>query len=200
MLETNVLVSESSRCAAHLSVARKPIHFPALAFRQRSVNGFELIALKFAHSAVVLRSKFSYLKAKSKMKLTPAQIDSIAQDLQCGMCCYVHRKTGEVVVVLSEEGLDATDADLWQEDLDKLAADPENFLEIEPMPSNEAFRVMEDFAETTPRALKARLLMALEKHSPFQHFKHEIDNSGEWRERWFAFHFEKYQDWVSRQL
>ena len=134
------------------------------------------------------------------MKLTPAQIESISEDLQCGMCCYVHRKTGEIVSVLSEEGLAATDADLWQEELDKLAADPENFLEIEPMPSYQAFRVMEDFADTTPRALKARLLVALEKRSPFQHFQHEIDNSGEWREHWFAFKSEKYRAWVSRQL
>ncbi len=134
------------------------------------------------------------------MKLTPAQIDSISEDLQCGMRCYVHQKTGEIVVVLSEEGLDATDADLWQAELDKLAAEPENFLEIEPMPSYLAFQVMEDFVETTPRALKARLLMALEKRKPFQHFNHEIDNSGDWRERWFAFRSEKYRAWVSGQL
>ncbi|MBK9018395.1 MAG: hypothetical protein IPM82_32545 [Saprospiraceae bacterium] len=79
-------------------------------------------------------------------------------------------------------------------------AEPENFLEIEPMPSYLAFQVMEDFVETTPRALKARLLMALEKRKPFQHFNHEIDNSGDWRERWFAFRSEKYRAWVSGQL
>jgi hypothetical protein len=156
--------------------------------------------LEFAHGFVFLQGKYSLIKSKSKMKLTPAQIDSIAQDLQSDMRCFVHRLTGEVVTVLTKEGLGATDRELWQEELDKLEEGAPHFFEFEKMGSHLAFQVMEDFAEMAPRPLKIRLLTALEKHKPFAHFRQVIDHEDEWRERWFAYQHERNMEWVEQQV
>lgn len=116
------------------------------------------------------------------------------------MRCFIHRETGEVISIPTEEGLNDTDCDFWQEELDKLETEALHLFELEPMPSRDAFRLMEDFAETTPRTLKARLLMALEKRRPFAHFKYVIDNAGEWRLQWFAFRDECYDEYVRHQI
>ena len=56
------------------------------------------------------------------------------------------------------------------------------------MDSRESFRVMAEFAESFENnTTKIKLLTALEGHKPFANFKHQIENSGETRELWFAF-------------
>ncbi len=134
------------------------------------------------------------------MKLPPDKVNEIAQELQCGMRCFVQLQTGELLTVPKEEDLDYLDEELWQETQDKLEEDFSNFVEIEPMSSREAFQVMEDFAETTPRSLKVRLLDALDRKKPFQHFKTIVDNAGDFRQQWFAFRDERWEEWVRQQL
>ncbi len=134
------------------------------------------------------------------MKLPPEKVNEIAQELQCGLRCFVHLQTGELVSIPTEEGLDNTDSELWQDTITKLDQDFSDFVEIEPMSSREAFQVMEDFTETTPRSLKARLLDALDRKKPFQHFKTIVDNAGVFRQQWFAFRDNRWEEWVRQQL
>jgi hypothetical protein len=134
------------------------------------------------------------------MKLTPDQIKSIAQDLQAGMRCFIHRETGEVISVLSEEDMLNADLEYWEEELDKIEVEAPHLFQVEPMPSHDAFRMMEVFAETTPRTLKAHLLLAMEKRRPFAHFKQVVDNAGEWRLKWFAFRDQRYEEYVREQI
>ncbi len=134
------------------------------------------------------------------MKLTPAQIDEISQILQCGLRCFVHRESGEIISVPKQADLDMHDTECWEEDLDKLKEDALNYFEVEQMSSHDSFQVMEDFAETTPSALNARLLLALSQRKPFSHFKNIVDDAGEWREHWFAFRDERYRDLVRQQV
>ena len=54
----------------------------------------------------------------------------------------------------------------------------------------ESLRIMEGFIYSLPdqaHELKTRLTQALNNAKPFRNFKYIIDNSGQYREQWFAF-------------
>ncbi len=93
----------------------------------------------------------------------------------------------------------------WEEEeeqaQDEIDANREQYIEIDAMGSSDSYRVMVDFAEQVgnPR-LQEKLFRALDKRGPFREFKYEIDNSGDYRDEWFAFKNKRYVDWVSLQL
>ena len=61
--------------------------------------------------------------------------------------------------------------------------------------------MMEDFAESIDDGtLKERLFRSLSRSKPFSNFKWEVDNSGPYLERWFAFRDERNRMWVEKQL
>ena len=65
------------------------------------------------------------------------------------------------------------------------------------MPSSNAFKIMEAFAElVTEQTFKEKLIYALNGRKPFRNFKYEIDYIEDYRQKWFKFKSEKYQDWV----
>lgn len=65
------------------------------------------------------------------------------------------------------------------------------------MPTNESFRIMEDFIETVgDENLQQKLLRVIQMRKPFAHFKEEIHHAGEERERWFAFKRERMIEYV----
>lgn len=127
-------------------------------------------------------------------------VSKIADFLICGLICYFNPNTLEV------------------EDLPKLMIhDPEEFelitgesaldtglnhknwtncIEIEPMESNESFRVMEYFIDEVQDAkLREKLLYALNRKQPFANFKFLIDNS-EYRQQWFDFRQKQNEDYA----
>jgi hypothetical protein len=57
---------------------------------------------------------------------------------------------------------------------------------------------MADFAEQVDdnQLLQDQLISALNRHKPFQGFKHIIHNSGKYREQWFAFQTVQLQKFV----
>ena len=61
---------------------------------------------------------------------------------------------------------------------------------------------MADFEEQIKdgNRLKDRLFDALNKNKPFSRFKLEIDNSGEFRQKWFDFKLAKLENWVTEKL
>jgi hypothetical protein len=93
------------------------------------------------------------------------------------------------------------DQDIWvtnSEEIDKNFAD---YIEIMGMESRESFRVMVNFvAAVDDEKIKDKLIEALDRPKPFRNFKFAIDNSGEYRDKWFRFKDEKLMDWVHEQL
>jgi hypothetical protein len=61
---------------------------------------------------------------------------------------------------------------------------------------------MVDFAEQLKdgNRLKDRLFDALNRSKPFSQFKLAIDNSGEFRQKWFDFKQTKLENWVTEKL
>jgi hypothetical protein len=101
------------------------------------------------------------------------------------MAWYLDLTTGDVLPMSVENALDDEAAEL------SLLLDdhPERFLPIEPIGSNEGFRIMELFVESLLAGLPAeRLRTALGQQRPFRRFKDELLAWPELRERWFRFH------------
>ena len=131
-------------------------------------------------------------------------LNDIADSMEAGMSCFIHKTTFEVVSV--PDGGRFTEMDWedeegeWKEDIDKVFGNPD-YIEIEKMESSDSFKIMEDFALSLPEcATKIRLVTALEGHKPFSNFNHQIHNAGKEKEQWFQFRREKEIEWVKDQL
>ncbi len=139
------------------------------------------------------------------MKFAPEKIKEIAEEIGMDMRCYVHRTTGEVLMVPNHSydemvgmvGEDCVD----KEPYEKLENDGDSYHQIEKMASFESFKVMEDFIENTdlPRSLKGQLYLALDKRKPFRQFKYVVENS-DYRLAWFAYRDKRREEHVAEQL
>jgi hypothetical protein len=133
------------------------------------------------------------------LTLTDEHIAEIAELLDCGMTCYFHRPTGTI-----EHHPDPDDPwfepEYWQDTIDKIENDLDNYEKFEKMDSNQGFRVMENFAYSlTDDNFRNEILDQLSKRKPFQKFKMLIDSS-KYRQDWFDFKKKACIDWVKRQM
>ncbi len=118
-----------------------------------------------------------------------------------GFCCYYHKKTGELVFFPDELRNPHFEPEFWEEDMQKVENDLENYVQIDAMHSSDSFQVMSGFTDQLPdSATKARLQAALNRPKPFKAFKHVIDNSGKYREQWFAYKDARMQEWVVEEF
>lgn len=131
------------------------------------------------------------------------QLDEIADNLECGFKCYWFPESKRVVSIIDEdpdEYYNITGEDL-QAEIDAIENAQEHYIELERMSSNQAFRVMEEFMETVDDpSTKSKLWDALNRNKPCANFKHQIDNSGPYREAWFKFRRNAFQEWVKEQI
>jgi len=135
------------------------------------------------------------------VSLTQDQIKQIAEELDCGMRCYVNKETGEIVSVLDFESWQTDNRGPWEDVLNELEENWDKYLEIERMESYESFKIMAGFAESVDnRELRDSLINALNRKHPFQNFKWIIDNSGPYRQKWFDFKNQRLIEWVKGQL
>ncbi len=133
------------------------------------------------------------------------QIKEVADELDSGSRCFWHKKRKQFVYLPDTVNNPGIETELSPEDLAELE-DLENnaadYVEIEPLSSKESFNIMVDFAETLsmPQTLKKQLIDALNKKKPFREFKFVVDNSGEYRQKWFDFKNQAVETWVQSQL
>jgi len=135
------------------------------------------------------------------MKLSQKQIYDIAQTLDTGLLCYIHKKTGEVRDMITDEMAEMGGVEEeHRADMEVIEKEPDKWVLIEPMMSRDAFSIMEDFADQVGnRGLQKRLIGTLNGRRPFANFKNAVDNSDE-REDWFEFKQKGYEAWVRREL
>lgn len=132
------------------------------------------------------------------MKLTDNQIREIAELLECGYQCFVHKPTGTIEYYPDTiDGL--YDMQPWQELIDKIEENRDDYERFEKMDSSQAFRVMEDFVDSLDNDdIKKGFEHALARPKPFRNFKYEIDQS-EYRQAWFDFRLNATIEWVKEQ-
>ena len=135
------------------------------------------------------------------INLTDQQIKEIAELLDAGMVCYYNKKTGEIKSVIDFDSNPGADEELWEDDIKELEDNDEDYIHFESYTSRESFEVMADFAENVDNTgLRKKLIYALNNRKPFQNFKWQIDNSGEYRQKWFDFKNNRYIEFVKDQL
>ena len=135
------------------------------------------------------------------IKLTKDQIKEVAEELDCGMKCYINKETGIIKSVPDFDSWQTGDTELWEDILNELDENWGNYLEIERMESHESFDIMVEFAEDVDsRELHDTLINVLNRKQPFSNFKWVIDNSGPYRQKWFDFKTQSLKDWVIAQL
>ena len=115
------------------------------------------------------------------------------EDYGTGLQHFFDRQTGEVLSLLEE--------DMDEEDRERLDAEPERYLLIEPVPSSVGYDVMSDFVEILPEGKVPReLTRALQQKHPFRRFKDVLLNYPAVREDWFRFHEQAFmkiiQEWL----
>ncbi|MEQ1678093.1 MAG: UPF0158 family protein [Chitinophagaceae bacterium] len=137
----------------------------------------------------------------SFMDISREILTDIADSLKAGFKCFIHKDTCEVVTYLNPDQNPDMDPKDWKEEISKVRKGKKKFIEIECMESSESFKILEGFVHTLENnSTKIRLLTALEGQKPFANFKHQIDNSGDYRELWFKFRRNKNIEWVLGQL
>lgn len=131
------------------------------------------------------------------MKLTKAQVKELAENLQLGYTVYINLDTGEIKYLIDEDKYpDARE--MFAEELDEIEA-WDNFVELQEMPSFEAFRVMEDFAYNVDDDFHDDLMNVLDRRKPVANFK-ELVESSDYREEWFKYRDQRYLEYTEKLL
>ncbi len=136
------------------------------------------------------------------IKLTDEQISDIAQDLEAGLKCFIHKVTGDVKTLPDELNSNMEmDEELWQDVIDEIDNDAENFIVIEGMDSRESYILMEKFIDTLEdKQIAARLTNAINVPKPFHTFRYELNYSDEYLQKWYAFKSQQMIEWVKKHL
>lgn len=134
-----------------------------------------------------------------QLKLEDTKINEIAQELDTGFLCFIHKQTLELVT-LPDQDNPYFDPTAWDEPLDIVDKNPGDYVEIERMDGRSSFEVMEDFAEeVTDPEISRKLFRVLSRKRPFANFKYWVEEFGI-REDWFAFKQAALENWVRKQL
>lgn len=135
------------------------------------------------------------------IKLTKEQINEIYQDLDCGFLCYYNTETGEIKSLPDFDSNPDADEEMWEEDIEEINSNFDKYVEFEQMSSRDSFRVMEAFVdEVEDETIQNLLTDGLNRPKPFHNFKFVIDNSGEYRDKWFKFKEKKICEWIEEQV
>jgi hypothetical protein len=135
------------------------------------------------------------------IRLSEDQIKEVASTLDCGLTCFIDRKTGKVNNVLNIENWDVADDVPLENILRDSGKKWYNYLEIRPMPPRDAFKIMESFVETVDNLeLRDKLIDSLRNKHPFKNFRWIIDRSEEYLQKWLDFKSIEYIAWVKDYL
>ncbi|MCK5685755.1 hypothetical protein KAJ27_16600 [bacterium] len=133
------------------------------------------------------------------MKITTKQITDISQDLQMGLKTFINKETYEVRSLL-DPGDRYVDPEVWEDSLNVIEKEWNDYFCLTKMDSWESFKIMEDFIEEiNDERLKNDLVKILNMKKPFANFKAEIDISL-YRQKWLDFCDMKYEEYVREIL
>jgi len=121
--------------------------------------------------------------------------------LDTGEIVYLHRKTFEILSYPDPQRWSENEfIDLIEEVKARAAAEPDQFIVIDPPEPRDSFHIMEDFIFTVDdEHLRDRLLEALESKKPFRYFRATVEDSPA-REDWFDFKDARMKEWLLGML
>ncbi len=143
----------------------------------------------------------SELPKAIKVQLTKEQTKDIAENLEAGIKCFYHIKTGKLKTVIDFDHHLYAEDELWEKDIEEIEKNWSDYFEFEKLESHDSFRIMADFSESVDNPeLQQKLIEALNKPNPLRNFKWQINNSGIYRKKWFDFKHSQYLEWVEKQI
>jgi len=132
---------------------------------------------------------------KKEIKIDSEKFINALEDHSDSFEYYLDLENGNVVILLRdsfEDELEEDSVDLDGYNREIVEGDPDRFIFISPIKSDESFDIMEDFTSTLPDDLiKDKLSSALSKRKPFRHFKDELYDFPEVQKEWYKFHEEE---------
>ncbi|MEM9052478.1 MAG: hypothetical protein AAGC47_10535 [Bacteroidota bacterium] len=133
------------------------------------------------------------------MKLSENTVREIADWLQCGLECWVHKVRGTMIFLPNSDD-PYYDPEMWDDAFVDVAGREQEYLVFETMDSSHSYRIMEDFTFNLASCeLKYELERALQGPKPFQRFKQSVERSN-LRESWYNYKFDAHMDWVKSQV
>ena len=112
-------------------------------------------------------------------KLDMEEITAALEDHSGMAIYYLDREIGNVIPLAEYDHIDGDEA--LREQIDE---NPSRYIMIDPMPSRDSFRFMEEFVESLPDGEDKRILeRALEWRKPFSNFKNALYDMPEIRKR-----------------
>jgi len=134
------------------------------------------------------------------MEISEIKIKEIAEELDSGMCCFLHKQTEEIEVYPDPIQFYDMESEPWDDIIEKIETNRGDYIEFERMDSHRAFQVMEDFADSlTDTHFQKLIEERLSQRKPFQRFKALVEPS-EYRQAWFDFKSKAMSEWVKRQI
>ena len=134
------------------------------------------------------------------MEIKKVHIQEMAQLILCKQLCFLNINTGNFEHHPEEIDLFLDEKNPWQEVIDKIEANTNQYIRIEPMNANQSFTVMESFVNQLAHTkFRKKLLAALYQPKPFRNFNNLIHQS-HLRQSWFYFQQEKSIAWVKQQI
>ncbi len=131
-------------------------------------------------------------------------ISKIAGSIGFGMVCFVNADTLEMEEVPRKLMEDPEEYEAISGNANEMIVLKhrvwERSIRIDPMDSNEVYRIMEDFIESVPdQNLRQQLMVAISHKNPSVNFKHIIDNSA-FRRNWIHFKQQYLEDYAKDQI
>lgn len=131
------------------------------------------------------------------IKLSKEQINSIAQELDMGMDCYVHKITGEFKSIPSNLDEFDDNFELWKEEFKEVEENRGQYIWIEKMDSFDSFKVMRRFlGKVANPNLRQKLMIAISQNKPFRRFRDILDYNGDVLQDWYDFKQEELERYV----
>lgn len=136
------------------------------------------------------------------LSISNETIKEIAEQLDCGMKCFYHLPTGEVVAYPDSLSMGGDiDEEMWGEDIEKVEENFHEYVPFTAMESHESFRIMEDFIELIEeQTTRSKFEEIIQRRKPFQQFKYLLMDYSHLRQQWFLFKVERYKEYVKEQI
>src|SRR5690606_38492846 len=142
-----------------------------------SANGFKTVQVSL--SSLVIRNNIKIKHAigqqPKNMAITKVHIQEMAKLILCKQLCFLNINTGNFEHHPEEIDLFLDEKNPWQEVIDKIEANTNQYIRIEPMNANQSFTVMESFVnQLADTKVRKKLLAALYQPKPFRNFNNLI--------------------------
>lgn len=129
-------------------------------------------------------------------------IKEIAEQLDCGMKCFYHIATGELVSYPDALKMGGEiDEEIWGEETEKVEEHFDEYAPFRAMESHESFGVMEDFIELIEeQKIREKFEEIIQRRKPFQQFKYLLLDYPALRQQWFAYKNDRLKEYVQEQI